>query len=581
VPGLNPVAVTVIIVSAAVSYTLGVLLLTIPSRKFRGFGWELVYDAGTVILFLASLPIIPVIVSVAVALLSGGSSNLSAQYQSFYCWLGTGPKCVEPTDVAVIYALYEFVYGALQLFSFLPIVGQATIQLWSAYMGPSLTALSYLNSLRYVFYFLGEMLSNAWWFVVGLGAVLYGLPAKLGRRVGAGLIALILVFYIALPFMPVFVDGVCSGAGTMCQVPAGDADALNLAVSSGNQTLFNPVENQLEILENPNVNFQVTDMKGQNIGPDILKIGNGTLTWVLYTQPNGTRTYGFLSGSYEVNDVLFLNVSSVKYSGGLYQPVPFTAYTAQQEHPQTNVQIQLKHIWEFTTKLETPVMDWNVPGFLLQTSSTMTYKSLQANYQGDNSSTVEFSATGMSLSSHNVWNQATNISTTTFSGVGHAKIFFVNATEITNINFQPPTTDGATITYSKNSTQVGVGDVYDFKFDYTRVVTCYEPSGAACSNDDSAYSSSAVYTLALTVTSGPYPDFSHGTDINPVIVSVFNSIQQTLTTISNDSYIVNSVVAHMLLRRLILPLIYVAILVLVAADIGFFMGGKTPSLPGL
>lgn len=352
-------------------------------------------------------------------------------------------------------------------------------------------------------------------------------------------------------------------------------------MSNSNQTLFNPVENQLEILENPNVNFQVTDMKDQNIGPDILKIGNGTLTWVLYTQPNGTRTYGFLAGSYEVDDVLFLNVSSTQYSEGLYKTVPFTAYTPQQEHPQTNVQIQLKHIWEFTTKLETPLMNWNVPGFLLQTPSTMSYKSLQANYVGDNSSTVKFSATDMSLSSRNVWDQATNISTTTFSGVGHAKIFFVNATKITAINFEPPTTDGATITYSKNSSQVGVGGLYDFGFNYTRVVSCYEPSGAACSNDDPAYSSSAAYTLTLTVTSGPYPDFSHGTDINPVIVSVFNNIQQTLTTISNDSYIVNSVVAHILLRRLVLPLIYVAILVLVAADVGFFMGGKTPSLPGL
>ena len=49
-------------------------------------------------------------------------------------------------------------------------------------------------------------LENYWFMMLCIGTVLYTIPYRLGRRLGAGIISTTMVFYLGLPLMPLFVE---------------------------------------------------------------------------------------------------------------------------------------------------------------------------------------------------------------------------------------------------------------------------------------------------------------------------------------------------------------------------------------
>jgi hypothetical protein len=75
---------------------------------------------------------------------------------------------------------------------------------------PLLVFIPFAVYLMYGIYFLAKFIQALWPLLLTFGGFLYGLPARLGRKWGAVLIAATLVLYLGLPLMPVFVNSLSS-----------------------------------------------------------------------------------------------------------------------------------------------------------------------------------------------------------------------------------------------------------------------------------------------------------------------------------------------------------------------------------
>lgn len=316
-PFLPPEVVAAVIALAGLTYMIGVALLNIPSRRIRGFAWDLVYDGATNIAFLAIVMAIPFFIGLAVPILTGQPQAnpfqaIETQYGNYNCWLGTAEGCSSAAPDAIRQA-YTVAFWNLTTIAWLPIFGHALTTLWWAFLNPTLTLLSGILTFLWILYFLGAFVRSAWLPLVSVGAILYGLPGRIGRGVGAGLIATMLVFYVALPFMPVFVNSICiPGAGTTgsdCPPPPTFGPFME-QLAQANQSETNKVAIPITRLLNPNVKFQTSDKNGNPLGPTLLTVTNGQgQAWQVWTLTNGTREYGFPSDMYTVVQVEYLNVT--------------------------------------------------------------------------------------------------------------------------------------------------------------------------------------------------------------------------------------------------------------------------------
>lgn len=315
---LPPEVVATVITLAALTYMIGVALLNVPLRRIRSLAWGLIYDGATNIAFLAIVMAIPFFIGLAVQILTGQpqptpAAAIAQQYANYNCWLGTAKDC-SSTAADAIRQAYSVAFWNLSTIAWFPIFGHALTTLWWAFLNPTLTMLSGILTFLWILYFLSAFVRSAWLPLTSLGAILYGLPGRIGRGVGAGLIATMLVFYVALPFMPVFVDSFCiPGAGTAeqtdCQQPSTFGPFME-QLAKANQTATNKVAIPIIRLLNPNVKFQTSDMNGNPLGPTLLKVTNGQgQAWQVWTLSNGTRLYGFPNDTYTVVQVEYLNVT--------------------------------------------------------------------------------------------------------------------------------------------------------------------------------------------------------------------------------------------------------------------------------
>jgi len=148
----------------------------------------------------------------------------------------------------------------------------------------------------YVLYFLSKFIQVVWPALLLLGGFLYGLPARLGRKWGAVLIAVTLVFYIGLPIMPAFVNTMAS-----------TQNAQTLLADM--QTDYNKVLSLVEQYGGTDIIFQVQPRQFGPGGapymaaPDFARIqisGGGAPDRYIWTDGHGLRGYFLPPGTYTI-----------------------------------------------------------------------------------------------------------------------------------------------------------------------------------------------------------------------------------------------------------------------------------------
>jgi hypothetical protein len=327
--------------------------LPIPGRsKVKSFGRSLIEDSF-VNVFVLSVFSVPNLAMRLIGEFGWGSAD--AAYENLYEFLGLGcctagntsPACLSnwfgeiinrqgqcgvPTGAGMLGAVlagyrYAFWNIITWLFIFFAIVVAITIvkgilpfalQTIADFSGGIITnfASNYLATLMlllipifvmipalvymiYVLYFLSKFIQVVWPALLLLGGFLYGLPVRLGRKWGAVLIAVTLVFYIGLPLMPAFVN-------TMASTQNAQSLLANM------QTDYDKILSLVLQYGSTDIIFQV---QPRQIGPggdpymaapDFARIqisGGGARDRYIWTDSHGLRAYFLPPGSYTIDAV--------------------------------------------------------------------------------------------------------------------------------------------------------------------------------------------------------------------------------------------------------------------------------------
>jgi hypothetical protein len=548
---LPPEVVATVITLAALTYMIGVALLSVPSRRIRGLAWGLVYDGATNIAFLAIVMAIPFFIGLAVQILTGQpqptpAAAIAQQYTNYNCWLGTAEGCSSAAADAVRQA-YTVAFWNLSTIAWLPIFGHALTTLWWAFLNPTLTILSGILTFLWILYFLGAFVRSAWLPLTSVGAILYGLPGRIGRGAGAGLIATMLVFYVALPFMPVFVNSFCiPGAGTAEQTdcpPPPTFGSFIEQLANANQTTTNKVVIPITRLLNPNVKFQTSDMNGNPLGPILLTVTNGQgQAWQVWTLTNGTRLYGFPNDTYTVVQVEYLNVTI---------PVVQTVFAA----PESGV---------LPVNISLPIIPFSVT-FLLSTSAS---KQRSTPLDGGvDHGTHHYAPAFLNIGE---WKRLQYVSLTYFySNVAEEN--FVDVT-VQGTPFQ----DGTFVVFFTNSSA-------QLTIDNSPTIAApisILPKGVGLTYTYNVPAENyTVRQLHMIVSGGAEVKYT-GLDANPTIADMVEYVQSgwmNLQVEQTASLATFSI--PFLLRWLLLPTLYLFILGIAASDLASALGGRRIPIP--
>ncbi len=176
---------------AVLTYYTGTLIyaLPIPWRGIKRWGPELIYDGAVSAVLVFAFTLIVASIEYLRLIAGGGWSQ-------FYSWiigrLGVilSYQLLASTIAAALSSASGFSLGGL-LWPHLKLLSEAAIVL------DTVVALGLVIQHYYV-----RMLA--------IGVMLYAIPFRAARTAGAALIAFTIVFYVALPLMPAFVDSLAS-----------------------------------------------------------------------------------------------------------------------------------------------------------------------------------------------------------------------------------------------------------------------------------------------------------------------------------------------------------------------------------
>jgi len=226
-------------------------------------------------------------------------------FAKYYDWLGVGGT-TEQTLLVDVKAAYTAGANYVYAYSFLPIVGRAAGTLAWNFINPMLTLLSSMVSIIYILHYLGVFVQVGWLVFIGYGAIIYGIPLRIGRRIGAALICFSVIFYIGLPLMPAFADAFTypGHMGTGQQLLSDAAQSQIIAQQMN--TTYGGITTQ-------NVMFTVTPKGGDPWYYQVV-FSDGSQTWKIWTASNGVRSHHLPVGHYQVNEVRLLDIS-MSFSG--------------------------------------------------------------------------------------------------------------------------------------------------------------------------------------------------------------------------------------------------------------------------
>ncbi len=184
------------------NYYLGWLLVSLPTghRGLRSAGWELIEDGGLYVVFGVVMSGIDAIIHAPVILSSvwGQGATVSGVYADFHAYVGE--------LLSYIVAVIAAITGGVSAVAAVPHAGPPVSSLLASILGPVQALLSTTVLVLFTVKNLGAMLQEGYLVLSFTGAILYGLPRRMGRGVGAGLISFALVFHLGLPLLPGFVD---------------------------------------------------------------------------------------------------------------------------------------------------------------------------------------------------------------------------------------------------------------------------------------------------------------------------------------------------------------------------------------
>ncbi len=178
---------TLAVALASLTYALGALILglPIPYRPLKRWGPRLMADAVATMIIVSSLGIL-------LWLSDKVMEIIGVTWGNFYDWM-----TVRFTVLLAVYGVLQYVSTLLRssgLDVLIPIVS-GTVSAVSAA----------LTGLRLIFFVALALQRLRYYFVV-LGSVFYSIPFRIGKSVGATMISIGLVAYIAMPALPLFVE---------------------------------------------------------------------------------------------------------------------------------------------------------------------------------------------------------------------------------------------------------------------------------------------------------------------------------------------------------------------------------------
>ncbi len=178
---------TLAVALASLTYAIGALIfgLPIPYRPLKRWGPRLMADAVAAMIIVSSLGIL-------LWLSDRVMEIVGVTWGNFYDW------------IAVRFTVLLAVYGGLQYVSTL--LRSSGLEVFLPIVSGTVSAVSAaLTGLRLIFFVALALQRLRYYFVV-LGSVFYSIPFRIGRSVGATMISIGLVAYIAMPALPLFVE---------------------------------------------------------------------------------------------------------------------------------------------------------------------------------------------------------------------------------------------------------------------------------------------------------------------------------------------------------------------------------------
>lgn len=205
---------TLAVALASLTYAVGALILglPIPYRPIKRWGPRLMADAIGTIVLVSSLGIL-------LWLSDRIMSMLGISWGEFYDWM------------AVRFTVLLAVYGGLQYASTL--LKSSGLDVFIPIVSGTVSAVSAaLTGLRVIFFVALALQRLRYYFIV-LGSVFYSIPFRIGRSVGATMISIGLVAYVAMPALPLFV-GAFSPDVPGLNIPSNTSIVISVKDSVGN-----------------------------------------------------------------------------------------------------------------------------------------------------------------------------------------------------------------------------------------------------------------------------------------------------------------------------------------------------------
>ena len=172
---------------AMLTYVIGVLILAlpIPLRTVKRWGPRLIVDAIAAVILASSATLILYLGDELLRI-------IGADWPSFYAWLSARTAALGGVFAGLSYAA-SFVKSTE--YSYL----SSPLKMAASFLATSFSALRGLYLLSSFIYIYRDKLTS-------IGILLYSLPFRVGKGVGAFFIAASLVMYVGMPLLPAFVS---------------------------------------------------------------------------------------------------------------------------------------------------------------------------------------------------------------------------------------------------------------------------------------------------------------------------------------------------------------------------------------
>jgi hypothetical protein len=314
---------------ATLSVLLGFVLISVPtgaSKRLKAAGYTMMMDGYAYLVFMTIINSVWLFMSLALSLLRPGTpiADPQATVESMYAGYNQMLNPDGPFKLT-LRLIYEAIGNYLTAYTWVPIIGSAQTRMHWSLINPSLQMLNIALFVTTILYFLGQFIRCAWLGFVAFGAFIYGLPGRVGRNLGAALIATMLVFYVGLPFMPSFV-GTPEQPGmlvlptlprseNMTRTYLDDSTRLLLEAQQAHAGYVSYTQSNVYINVEQGYLPDGSKLTGGYTSNYLIYLTNGTDTWKLWTDVNGQRTHRLPTGNYRITDVFFIG-QRLHFQGG-------------------------------------------------------------------------------------------------------------------------------------------------------------------------------------------------------------------------------------------------------------------------